>query len=76
MSQQDLEEKSAQLSVTCQNLTSTRLALTTTRKDLFDTTTEKEERGFLVEEHIKTEKVLLDEAQQVRALLLLLLLHL
>lgn len=65
MSQQDLEERSAQLSETSRNLTSTRLTLTSTRKDLFATTKEKEERGFLVQEHVKTEKVLLDEAQQV-----------
>ena len=66
--QQDLEEKTAKLSATSQNLTSTRIALTTTRQDLFHTTKEKEERGFLVEEHVKTEKVLLDEAQQVMLL--------
>lgn len=65
MSQQDLEERSAQLSETSEKLVSTRLNLTSTRKDLFDTTREKEERGFLIEEHAKTEDVLLDKAQQV-----------
>lgn len=64
-SQHDLEEKSAQLSVTSQNLTSTRMALTTTRQDLLHTSREKEERGFLIDEHVKTEQVLLGEAQQV-----------
>lgn len=66
--QQDLEETAAQLSETTQNLAHTRIALTTTRQDLFHTTKEKEERGFLIQEHVKTEKVLRDEAQQVNFL--------
>ena len=65
MSQQDLEERNAQLTETSNKLSSTQLALSTTRKDLFTTTKEKEERGFLIEEHVKTEDVLLDKAQQV-----------
>jgi hypothetical protein len=60
-----LEERNAQLSETTHKLASTRLALSTTRKDLFHTTKEKEERGFLVQEHVKTEEVLLDKAQKV-----------
>lgn len=64
-SQRELEEKSAQLSATSHSLTSTRLALTTTRRDLYDTCKEKQEKAFLVEEHAKTEKVLLDEANQL-----------
>ena len=53
--------------MTSQNLASTRVALTTTRQDLFHTTKVKEERGFLIDEHVKTENILLDEAQQVIA---------
>lgn len=66
MSQQSLVERNAQLAVVSENLATTRMELTTTRSDLFATTKEKEERGFLVEEHQKTEKKLLGEAGQVR----------
>ena len=63
--QQNLEERTAELSETNRQLSSTRVALTSTRQDLYHTTKEKEERGFLVEEHSKTERVLLGEAEQV-----------
>ena len=64
-SQQSLEEKTSELEATCNNLASTRVVLTTTRQDLLVTMKEKEERGFLIEEHAKTEGKLLGEAEEV-----------
>ena len=64
-SQQALDERSAQLRVTSENLASTKVVLTETQQDLTTTTMQREEKKYLVEEHVKTEGLLLQEAEQV-----------
>ena len=64
-SQQDLEATSQQLEQTTANLAATTDQLCDTRKDLRQTRVERDERGFLVDEHVRSEQALLGEAGQV-----------
>ena len=60
-----LVERNDQLQETSENLASTEVALSVTRQDLTTITGQKEEEKFLVDEHIKYEKVVCQEAEQV-----------
>lgn len=64
-SQRELEETTQHLATTKEKLTSTRLHLATTKHDLHVTRQERDEKGFLVEEHAKTEESLHSKATQV-----------
>ena len=64
-SQQVLEETSQELSTTKERLCSTRIDLASTKQDLHLTKQERDEKGFLVEEHAKTEHNLHEKATQV-----------
>ena len=64
-SQRILEETSQELSTTKEKLCSTRMDLTITKQDLHLTKQERDEKGFLVEEHAKTEDNLHKKATQV-----------
>lgn len=65
-SQRELDERNVQLEVTSQNLVSTQAALTVTRQDLTTTTRQKKEGEFLIDEHVKVEQVMMQEAEQVQ----------
>jgi kinesin family protein 11 len=64
-SQRVLEETSQELSTTKGKLCSTRMDLATTKQDLHLTKQERDEKGFLIEEHAKTEDNLHEKATQV-----------
>lgn len=64
-SQRVLEETSHELSTTKEKLCSTRRDLATTKQDLHLTKLERDEKGFLVEEHGKTEDSLHTKATHV-----------
>lgn len=64
-SQRVLEETAQELTVTKDKLSTTRVHLATTKQDLHVTKQERDEKGFLVNEHAKTEKDLHKKATQV-----------
>ena len=69
-SQRVLEETSQVLSVTNEKLSLTRMDLATTKQDLHLTKQERDEKGFLVKEHAKTEDSLHKKATQVGIIVL------
>lgn len=64
-SQRSLEETSENLSVTNKHLESTREDFAKTVDDLHTTRLERDENGFIISEHVKSEDTLLGEASQV-----------
>lgn len=64
-SQKVLEETAQELTTTKEKLTSTRIDLATTKQDLHLTKQERDEKGFLVEQHANTEAELHQKATQV-----------
>ena len=60
-----LEDTSQQLQATSHNLVQTKVQLASTEVSLQQTQEERDEKEYLVSRHVKSEKVLLDEAQQV-----------
>ncbi len=64
-SQSSLEETSQQLSVTSSHLSTTREHLTLTAQQLHMTKQDRDEVGFLVSEHVKSEQSLLNQAETV-----------
>ena len=64
-SQQELEATSQQLQATSESLASTHNQLVVSRTDLYKTRKERDEKDFLVEEHLRTEQTLLREAEEV-----------
>ena len=64
-SQKVLQETAQELTTTKEKLTSTRIDLATTKQDLHLTKQERDEKGFLVEQHAKTEAELHQKATQV-----------
>ena len=64
-SQQELEATSQQLEQTTVNLAATTDQLCDTQKNLQQARVERDERGFLVDEHVRNEQALLGEAGQV-----------
>jgi len=66
-SQQELEATSQRLQATSESLASTQDQLAVSRADLHQTRKERDEKDFLVEEHLRTEQTLLREAEEVRA---------
>ena len=65
-SQQQLESTTEQLETTTVALTTTKEQLVETHQDLTQTIVERDERSFLVDEHVRSEEALLGEAEQVR----------
>lgn len=64
-SQRVLEETAQELTTTKEKLTSTRIDLATTKQDLHLTKQERDEKGFLVDQHAKTEADLHQKATKV-----------
>jgi len=63
----ELEATSQRLQATSESLASTQDQLAVSRADLHQTRKERDEKDFLVEEHLRTEQTLLREAEEVRA---------
>ena len=66
-SQRVLEETSQELTTTKEKLESTRVDLATTKQDLHLTKQERDEKGYLADQHARTEADLHQKATQVAA---------
>ena len=64
-SQRELEATSQQLQSTAESLVSTQGQLAETQANLHKTREERDEKSFLVEEHIRNEQTLFTEAEEV-----------
>lgn len=64
-SQRELEVTSQQLQSTTESLVSTQDQLAVTQANLYKTREDRDEKGFLVEEHVRNEQTLLTEAEEV-----------
>lgn len=62
---QELKESSQQLEETTTVLGTTQTKLTQVQQNLKQTKLEKKQKEFLVQQHVKTEQILLDEAGKV-----------
>ena len=64
-SQRELEATSQQLQSTTESLVATQDQLAVTQTNLHKTREDRDEKGFLVEEHVRNEQTLLTEAEEV-----------
>ena len=64
-SQRELEATSQQLQSTTESLVATQDQLAVTQTNLHKTREDRDEKGFLVEEHVRNEQTLITEAEEV-----------
>lgn len=65
-SQRELEATSQQLQSTTESLVATQDQLAVTQTNLHKTREDRDEKGFLVEEHVRNEQTLITEAEEVK----------